>query len=443
MNKEYLKKLDVSEKTRCSEFFERYLKEKKLDESGLFRYKVAPKLKDRQLAYLGGFNREILLAATPFYPTMILNICSHCDCVQDPALLEPFLERNRIIPILLNKYDMFPKNFIDVILRYPHLSCYEYRCYRTAMIISRVEKTGSAQKWCSHCIDEYRKKVSKSIENSNLEQAIKEMLKLGFDKGFMPNLYPFVSPEASLLDEFERVLKQKNLTKIIQVLETGAEAGRLRTAQAFSAIPQLSGEQAEVAQRLISSYPELEVDYEIQYIKESVMNQLKLSYNPTMSVETYLDIVSRKEQKIQKIVNDLIKSGKSEDINFISSLQREVEKINEEVKEIESSKGAKFITLTTGFTAQTPSIIAGILFGACVGLPIGLVGCGATAISGGLVGSLVSKKGKVSIPKEAKGLTKSFTELFEPAYEKFLAHSLSKDIKAVQVWRLQRALSTK
>lgn len=67
---------------------------------------------------------------------------------------------------------------------------------------------------------------------------------------------------------------------------------------------------------------------------------------------------------------------------------------------------AKFITLTTGFVAHNLSIIAGILFGAGVGLPIGLVGCG--AIGGDLIGGLVSKRGKVSTPKEAKELTKSF-----------------------------------
>jgi len=439
MNKEYLKKLDVSEKTRCGEFFERYLKEGKLDESGLFRYKVAPKLKDRKLAFIGEFNREVLLAATPFYPTTILEICPFCKCVRDPTLLEPFLEKNRIIPMLTSEYNTFRKDFIDVILRYPHVSPYEYNCYRATMLLSKVEATGV----CGHCIDKYYKKTAKFIENLNLPQTKKSALKWEFDHSFMAGLDPYLLPEADLLFMYERALKQKDFTKVNQITNTAEETHKLRSAQAFSAIPQLSGEEVGAVQKLISSYPELKVDYDITYVRKSVMSQLKLSYSPTMSVETYLDIVSQNERKIQKIVNDCIESGNPQDINFLSNLQREVEKINEEIREIESSKRAKFITLTTGFVAHNPSIIAGILFGAGVGLPIGLVGCGASAIGGGLIGGLVSKRGKVSTPKEAKELTKSFIELFEPAYEKFLAHSLSKNIKAIQVWRLQRALSTK
>ncbi len=437
MNRDYLRKLDESEKTRCGEIFKRYMEGEELDESELFRYKIAQKLKVKQPAFIGGFKRQVLLGTIPFYPTTILEICPHCKCVREPALLEPFLEKNLVIPALRYDYQSLGKKFVDFIHPYPHLSYEEFSCYRTSALYSEV--LNIAQRLCSHCISKYHKKIDTHIKGLSLQSQEKTKLKVEIDRVFF-RLFPFLLPEASLLSTLDNALRQKDLTKINQIGAAAEEARQLRTAQAFSAIPQLSSEEVDVVRKLIASYPELKADYDISYVRESAMRQLKLFYSPTMSVETYLDIVSRKGRKIQKIVNDCIEGGKPQDTNSLSSLQREVEKINTEIREIESSKKAKFVTLTTGFIAHNPSIIAGVLFGASLGLPIGIASCGAGVVGGGLLGSLVSKKGKVHIPKEAKELTESFIELFDPAYEKFLAHSLSKDIKAIQVWRLQRTM---
>jgi hypothetical protein len=446
VEKEYYRRLDKSEKNRCTEIYKRFVTDEDLEFNQLapelFRSEVAPKLGEKQLALVGGFDQESILTATPFYPKIIVQICPYCKCNKNPALLEPYLEKDRIIPILSSEYQKYDDNFADLILRYPHLSLYEYKTYRDISLFSKVAKGGIVEARCPHCVNTYEKDVKRFIEKLDLNSDTKTLLNVSFDN-FLGALSPFLDPEAGLFSSFESALKENNITKINQVLATGEQVYKLRSAQSFSAIPQLSGTEINTANKLISAYPELKTKYEISYARGSVLNQLKLSYNPEMPVETYLDIVSRKQGKIQKIVNDCIGSGDSPDIDSIGAVQKEVEKINQEIREIVTSKRAKLLNITTGFVASNPAIIAGALFGAFIGLPVSMIGCGIGAGGGGLSGSIISKIGKVNVPKEVKESTQSFTELVEPAYERFLAYSLSKDIKAIQVWRLQKEFEKK
>jgi hypothetical protein len=69
---------------------------------------------------------------------------------------------------------------------------------------------------------------------------------------------------------------------------------------------------------------------------------------------------------------------------------------------------------------------------------MGLVGCGFGGVLGGAGFKALEKELKP--PSKAKKLARTFTSFFEPAYEKFLSLSLSKDTKAIQVWRLRKTL---
>jgi hypothetical protein len=74
---------------------------------------------------------------------------------------------------------------------------------------------------------------------------------------------------------------------------------------------------------------------------------------------------------------------------------------------------------------------------------LGLAGQGLAACSSasaGLFSKLVGKYAGISPPKEAEDLKQAISKIFEPGYEKLLAHYLSKDIEIIQVWRVQEAL---
>lgn len=435
-------KLDKSEKNRVSEISKKLAKEKKFEPSELFRYSIMSAINKEVLAIHGGFNQERLITAVPFYSKVLVEICKECECARNPALLQPFLESGFAIPILLGRYSDYKEKFVNTILPYPHFSRYEFAVYRNTVLNQIMEKywiskgLGEAPSLCPHCAKEYEnefitltKKFPPSIQTFLLKYP---------KSHFFSSLYPFYPPEHSLIKMMINALEEKNIKKVMGIDLTASHVNLFRTAQAFSATPQLSVIEDSFAERITQVLPELKKLYEVPDLREMIVNQLMISYTPSIKLETYLDIILPKQHKIQKIVNEYISRGDPQNPTFYAKTQKELDKINQEIREIEASKKTKVINLPTSFIAQNPGVMTGIIIGTCIGAPMGLVGCGA----GGLVGGATFKflgEG-LRIPREAKELAKIFISIFEPAYEKFLAFSLSKDIKAIQVWRLRKEL---
>lgn len=437
-------KLDKSEKNRISEISKKLTKEKEFDTSELFRYRTLSTLNKELLAMHGGFNQERLITAVPFYSIVLVQICKNCACAKNPALLQPLLEKGFVVPLLTNHYSEFEEKFVNSILPYPHLSSYEFGFYRDTMLNQIMGEYWASKGLdkiptvlCPHCVKEYEKEFVALAKN--FRPSTRTLL-LKAESIFFSDLYPFLLPEGSLAEIMINALKEKNLEKVRETGITAAHVNLFRTAQAFSATPQLSIIGGSFAERISQVLPEMKKLYEFSDLREMIINQLMISYNPSIKLETYLDIITPKKHKIQKIVSECLSKGDPQDPTFYANLQRELDKINQEIKEIEVSKKTNIINLPTSFIAQNPRVVMGIIIGVCIGAPMGLVGCGA----GGLVtGAAFKFLGKgLKIPSEAKELARIFADFFEPAYEKFLASSISKDLKAIQIWRLRKELKT-
>ena len=216
----------------------------------------------------------------------------------------------------------------------------------------------------------------------------------------------------------------------------------LRCSQAFSFIPQVKMEELSVLQSIPSEYRG--VHFDVADVRDTIMNGLKISYNPSIPIESYLDIVVERKKKIREIVNKIMAQEDINNENYFSDLRAELERVNAEVRSLNKSAKGQMVDLITNFAIQNKgSIVAGLVTAASMGLMgFGVVSCGA-GIGSSLLTTVVSKKAEIKVPKEASLIGGKINTILEPYCESILAHSLSKDITAIQVWQLRKKLKSK
>jgi hypothetical protein len=436
MNKQYLKKLDKAEDARVASALnnQKIRDPDDLDFEPIFRNEtVFKEIGGGGNPILAGYNHSILPSVSMFYDRILLQVCQACPCAKQPNLIEPYLERGLVIPILPGSYVYYPPDFVDTILRYPHISSAEFEIFRTYSLF-RQENTYI----CPHCRERERTKylpaLNRLLPGSEFKAQISSAL---------IDASPFLPSELVLVDEMRRQLAAKDKRRLLAVLSLIRSVGFFRTAQAFSAIPQVSLSEVERLEKASKVDPEaITGEYEIMDIRNSVLNGLRLAYNPAIPVDTYLDIIEPRRRTISHIVTDMIAKSKPSSQEFLSNLQSEVEHVNSEVRDIKSSKRTKMFGLTTGFLSQNKEIIAGCLGGAITGLKeFGIIGCASGSLMGSLGLGALKKLGQIKVPAEATEMKRMIFEGLEPSIEKFLSFYLSRDLTAVQVWQLQRKIS--
>lgn len=75
-------------------------------------------------------NLPRILLNIPFSKEVYVLICPKCSCVKKPASLTALLEAGAITPFLGGLYAEYPKNFVDRIIAFPHISRREFEFYR-------------------------------------------------------------------------------------------------------------------------------------------------------------------------------------------------------------------------------------------------------------------------------------------------------------------------
>jgi len=438
LGKEYLAQFDKAEETRVKEVVKGVSPED-LDIGQLFRSEVVHKTVNKGGgALLSGYNATVLPTVTMFHERTLLEICVLCGCVREPKVLEPYLERDLVIPILRSPYSSYSTAFVETLMRYPHISMAEERAFRFARI-QLLEKIVV----CPDCAKKRENLCLSSLEKLPVESAKrKELLKMLIGSAFL-SLRPYPHPDYLVLNELMTSLKEKDLAVLDQLISFAETVGVFRTAQVYSAIPQVSMESLKEVEEVIGRSPDLKMRYDFTEIYDSVMRGLKLSYNPSIPLETYLDIVMPRRSKIQGIVSDAIQRSQPKSKVFLSNLQKEIEKVNREVESLKSSTRAKLLNFATNFVADNKSIIAGCIIGAGLGFAqFGLIGCGGGFL-GGVGAKLLGTKAQITLPKEAKDIVQALHRAIEPGYEKLLSHYLSKRVNLVQVWKLQEKVQPK
>lgn len=435
MDKTFLKKLDASEFSRVEEKAEEVRKETSLQITSLFRSEVVAKtLEKGNQAFINGFEQEILPNTIPFSDRVFLEICPACKCVKSPELLTPYLERGLVVPILGAFYQNYSPRFIESILGYPHISRFEFDGGRILTFQRTVAKLMSETE-----VTTLEKKCNSLIQNLPLNRERKLWETHRLETVFI-NLQPYFYPDNKILHKLSKSLEERNSSKFTRLFILSHVIYSFRNSQVFSFIPQVRIEHVGTL-KLLNKREYGGVKFDISDIRRFIMTGLKLSYDLSLPLGTYLDIVSERKSKISNIVNNIIDKAKPEKETFLTNLQTELEHINQEVEALKSSKKGVAIDLVTNFALQNKSIIAGLIMGASMGIAgLGFVGCGA-GMASGIATKIVSKKTEISMPKEADALTKRLTTVLEPHYEKILAKALSANIHTIQIWQLRKKVT--
>jgi len=436
MNKEYLSRLNRDETKRVLEITTKWSDKRDFDADLLFRNRsISKAVRDGDNALLGGYAFEVLPSLTVFYPRIVLELCPSCKPVKTPRLLEEYLERDLLIPVLVSPYHYYPVDFAETILKYPHVSVAEYQWFR-AWRLSRPP----FRDVCPHCEDRFMRRYVSLLgasQNKLLAGAIKNRVRAAFD-----DLFPILPPDGLLIDELNSLLDSMNARRVEQVLSLIACVGTLKHAQAFSAVPQMSIRDLDVVERIGRTNPALGISYDVAEVRESIMQGIGLAYDPSAPLKTYFDIVVPRRSKISEIVSAIIKRSRSGRNIDLSKLSKEIQKINEEIRSIKSSKRATALKLTTSFVSHNRGLIAGCLVGSMLGLAgFGIIGCG-SGLAAGFGAKILKKYGQIRVPEPTRAIERKLLEAMEPGYERILSHYLSKNLDLIQVWQLQEKLAS-
>jgi hypothetical protein len=425
-----LESLDKAESARVLERANDLLNNHSEDFESIFRNKKIPELiKKGNQAHVDGFDNELLPNSIPFSDKTFLQICTDCPCVKNPSLLTPYLERDQVIPILDSVYSAYPDKFIESIITYPHITTHEYRNYRTITILTQPKqpKTMSPKtfyKMRQECFELVKDITPRKETNIYLAREVLT---------FFANITPAFTQDRPLTKEFLTSCRDKNVNNIDAFSMLSHSIGAVRNIQAFSFMPQMKLK-LENASALNN----------IQDANDLILNGLELAFNPKMPIDAYLDIISERKQKIRAIVNQIIDKSNPEKASFLSNLQSELERINEQGRTIDSSSKKLSIDFLTKFSLQNKgSIVACILAGLGVGsLGLGTVASVTSAITAAGVTKAASNKINILIPTEGRVLKERAKKKLEPYYEKMLAKSLSVDVEAIQVWTIKKEIKS-
>jgi hypothetical protein len=425
----FLKKLDESEQSRLEEL-EKASTEGKLGSISLFKSDIVAKtLEKGKQVLVPGFDANILPNTIPFSERVFVEVCPTCKCVESPSLLTPYLERDLVVPVLDSDYADYTPNFIESILGSPHVSAMEYYGVRKLLLeqtsmslVSRKEVIAIKEK-CG----QFMRNLPENSPEARLASTI------------FSNMLPVYTMDMEFLLQLIKAMEKRDTKSLHTLFRVSTVIGKFRCSQVFLFIPQVKVGQFEDLEMIPQNYRGLAFDY--SDIRDTIMVGLKIAYDTSVPLETYLDIVSERKSKIKETVRNILSKAEPEKATFLSNLKTELEHINHEVEALKLSKRGLLIDLITNFVIQNKgSILAGLITSASLGLiGLGFVGCGAGAASG-IATKVLTKKAGISVPKEAGELVGKISTVFEPYYESMLAATLSMDKQAIQVWQVRKKL---
>jgi len=292
---------------------------------------------------------------------------------------------------------------------------------------------------CSHCRYVFAKRLRSSPKRFPMRSGIKSLRTLASSAGY--DLSPFLPTERLLAEDIINSMTAGDLPRLRRLFSMSSCVGLFRTAQAFSAVPQIGMKDYTTLETLAKRMPEFKIDFDIAEIRSSVLRGLRLAYDPAIPVSTYLDIVLARRDRVQRLVLDMVEKSKPASDTFYSNLQREIERINTEIRSLRSSKRGQLLEFATAFLSHNKSVVAGSLIGSLLGATqFGLLGCTSGSVVGSVAGESLRRFGKISVPQQGKRIKEALLSRLEPTYQKLLSQSLSTSLSAIQVWDLQKRL---
>ena len=429
-------RIDKEEEERVDALWNSFLSGEKISVNEVFGSKKIPLiLKEKPLAFWHSFRdaNPTLPLNCLLFPRTVVEICPGCDCNLNPELLKPYLERDLLLPALTFDLNHYNPAFAELITQYPYIGADSLDFFRAATFISKMNKTAK----CEDCFEESCKKILDGLSRKSRDSKKTRALKSYLQKVVFPTLWPTGMEESRILDEMERAVNENRLDLITPLAERASLLDTLDTAQAFGGTPQVAHEDlcniAEILQTLKIS-TESGFMNEIEE-KKWTIEALNLAYSPSIPVEKYLDIITPRREKINRLVNELIHDKGKE--GRLGKINDELWEINQEIS---SSKRIETLTFLTNFVFDNANILVGLLAGALLGyFSASTAGCGLGGIAGGIAGKITRNK-PIKVAKYPAKTAEWIKARLESPQERLLSLILSEDIKVIQIWALREKL---
>jgi hypothetical protein len=431
IDRAYLRKLDNSAKKRVDEIIEGWEKEKPNAFEVYANDEVRENFsKNRPALLTDRYDVDSICVTLPFYESVAVEVCRNCPCTTDPDLINPLLDEEIVVPILLSKYESYPRTFIENLIKYPHISTYEHGAFR---LVSVAENEDDIAWTCADCVAEERRQHEAALKNYGVKKS--EFYRTGLDiivrKG-----EPAIGLESPLLTDALLSMSSDNQMRFRQIVNMSKSTDAFRTASAINGVLQIPMSMMDEVSSLEKQYPSVATNYDDAGLRNAVASGLSIDYNRRIGLKEYLDITLPRRKTIASIVGSVLSGGKG--LADIMEVQEEIEEINSQVRKLSGSTLASLYEYSTNLALGNEGIIAKCMIAAALGFafggPFAMIGASAGT---GLV-SRLSLDGHLPAMKFPKG--RKIIEVLEPGYQRLLAYALRKNLKDVQLWQLQRKL---
>jgi hypothetical protein len=344
---------------------------------------------DSPKTYLHSFDKDKILAVLPYHDIVYVSICPKCIKVDEFSLFKTLVQRKAITPILTAPYKSYDDNISEYVYAHDHMNTYEFSAFKYLSLMEDAE--GGV---CRHCIQKWKTETSQLLNKSaKLKEYRRSTSRLAH------NLYPYISPDYEILEEFKAALKSRDIVKINILSEMSEAINSIRTSQAFNSPINISSLDlsslpkgfATESDRAISISNNLNMD---------VANGLGLKIPSDIEIEAYLDIVENFRPLIMKQVESVIKDGDGETLRDPSKIQREIMNINSEIDRVSKSRRYMILEACSDFYGKNSALVNATLLAGAFGMAGSLAGCVGGPAASGAVGAFTS--GLATVAKRKK-----------------------------------------
>ncbi|EJL34435.1 hypothetical protein PMI01_01643 [Caulobacter sp. AP07] len=360
-----------------------------LNEESLFVSEYVDETIGSPKTLLPNYNFDRILAQLPYNDVIYVTVCPECIQKSDFNNFKTLVERKAITPILTAPYSRYSENIADFVYSHHHVNSYEYHAYR----YFGVTEIGPGR-ICSHCVSLWEKNTKRSISRSiNIRKHRDDVDRI------IENLYPFISPDNELLDEFKYAVKSKNSEQISHVTNMSETIYSIRTAQVFNSPINIDGKDIATLPTGVTS----DIDEAITIsssLDMEVAKGLGLKIPTDIDINSYLDIVENFRPLISREINRITSQSKENIRSDFAEIQREIMNINAEVERIAKSRRYMLLEACSGFYGKNAALANAALFAGAFGLAGSLAGCIGGPAASGAVGAATS--GLVTLAKKNK-----------------------------------------
>jgi hypothetical protein len=434
-----LHRIDQKEKARVLTLEKELEKKKTINTADAFDSETIPQwLKEKPISSSHSFraNDVVLPLNCVLYSKVLLSICPRCECVANPELLKPYLDRELVLPILTADMQGYTAKFARMITEYPYIG-------RHTLLFLKLHALSHKRVLCPHCYHDAIKDIDANLNATSLAPQRKTALKYRVHHLLAGSLFPTFDPEIQILRDSQEAARSGNARMLLSLVHQADILHRLRVSSLFDAVPNVLQEDL---QNIVKLARELGLKFDESFTghleeAETVMRSLNLEYSPSMSVEQYLDIMLPRRKKITKLVDLLLSSGSNRKESHVKRLNDEIWEIN---RQISTSRGLELLSFVTEFASDNIGIITGLLVGGFLGYTsASFAGCGIGGMAGaslGAAGRLLTRPFKVrKLP--AKTIEWMEAKIEGPG-EKLMSMALAKDLPTIQVYQLRKKLKT-